>query len=99
MKTLTIVSKPLLSNDNYAMSEELYEILARIVEEEVDWEMERILLLESGWSLVTISKNGKNFEDVRTWCEENLKGYYKSRYGEWVFEKQEDASWFLLRWS
>ena len=91
--------KPLTLNDNYAMFEEVNEILARTIREEIDWEIMRNLLLECGWSLVTISKNGKNIGDVRTWCEENLKGHYKSRYGEWVFEKQEDASWFLLRWS
>lgn len=57
-------------------------------------------LVQLGWTKVYI----KNFDDSKSkWIarslKKNLTGKYWGFYDTWVFEKEEDAIYFKLKWS
>lgn len=38
------------------------------------------------------------YTETAEWCHLNATGDYKLLRGQWIFEKSEDATLFLLRW-
>jgi len=83
--------------------EDLEGELARVLQEEIDWEILSSVFVESGWTKVESPHTGALTEvgehEVKSWCKQNLKGHYKARGKDWLFERAEDATWFSLRWS
>jgi hypothetical protein len=85
------------------LEQELAEKLSNEMAEEIDWGLLCDLLTEVGWVKVAISEPWSNMtssfaHEIKEWCKENLKGHYKARGRVWVFEKAQDAEWFMLRW-
>jgi len=71
--------------------------VAKIMQEEIDWEILSNRLVEYGWTKVGISAAGMH--TVEKWVEENIQGKYKFRGTTWLFESEKDAAFFILRWS
>ena len=38
-------------------------------------------------------------ENQKPWCEKHLKGRWYNYFSVWYFEKEDDYTLFLLRWS
>ena len=76
---------------------------ARLIQEEIDWEVLSSILVETGWTRVSAAQTSAltplGEHEVKTWCRQNLKGHYKARGSNWIFELKNDAVWFSLRWS
>jgi hypothetical protein len=36
--------------------------------------------------------------EVDAWTEQHVKGHFETMGLVWVFEQEEDANWFALRW-
>ena len=75
---------------------------ARVLQEEIDWEILCEVMTENGWTRITTSWDTKSLEemyDIKTWCENNLKGHRRGRGKDWLFELEKDASIFALRWA
>lgn len=53
-------------------------------------------LLDQGWTPVTVSYRSDVPSD---WIAKNISGDYKCFRHYWYFEKESDATLFLLRWS
>lgn len=79
-------------------SEGLEEELAKTLAEEIDWEITSSLLVENGWTQVIIPEKA-DILVVWSWVRDNIKGKNTHLRYDWVFEKQEDAIWFKLRWA
>ena len=86
------------------LEQELAEKLSNGMAEEIDWDLLCDMLKEVGWVKVAISEPWSNMtssfaHEIKEWCKENIKGHYKARGRVWLFEKEQDAEWFMLRWS
>ena len=83
---------------------EISEELSKVLQEEIDWELLMDMMISVGWTKVTISEPWSNMtasfaHEIKEWCREHLKGHYNGRGRVWMFEKAQDAEWFMLRWS
>jgi hypothetical protein len=77
---------------------------ARLVKDEIDWEIMIKLLREMGWAQVSISTpwsdmTGEFIYEIKSWCNTNIVGHYHAGGRTWLFEYQQDAVVFALRWS
>lgn len=69
-------------------------------------EIDNAILFKSykahGWKQVNLSRERIKpsfVKEVAEWCSVNMKGHYKFNDITWIFEKEEDATLFILRWS
>jgi hypothetical protein len=84
---------PLLHRD-------LEDELAKALQEEIDWEvMTDMLINSSNWTPVKL-KDPLPAGEFEEW-KSVLKGAHRVHYSGtiWLFELEEDAQWFALKWS
>lgn len=79
-----------------------YEEVAKVLQEEIDWEVMIDILTESGWTKIEMDWSSRipdtTAHEVKEWCRENLTGNYQGRAKIWLFENEKDATMFVLRW-
>lgn len=82
------------------LEEELSQKMSAILAEEIDWELITDMMVSVGWTKVHLERfqNRYHSVDVHNWLNENCSGHYKSRGSTFIFEKEEEAEWFSLRW-
>lgn len=80
--------------------EEMMDILGEEIRKEIDEGIIANILVESGWTPVKFYfKNGPQATDVQIWLAGTCTGDYKRLGSDYVFEKKQDAEWFILRWT
>lgn len=74
--------------------------VAKILQEEIDWEVLASVFVKSGWTMIDLERLTNRYHsiDIELWIEENCTGKHMKRGRTFVFEKKEDAEWFSLRW-
>ncbi len=85
------------------LEDEILDQLSEQLQEEIDWEILCEILKLGGWREIQLpaswsSMTAEYQHAVKEWCRANLKGHYKARGRKWLFEKEKDASMFILRW-
>jgi hypothetical protein len=68
---------------------------------QMDFEILEDIFLKMGWVRLELTRHSPLFEQetISEWLSENCKGRH-AKYGTVVlFEKEQDANWFTLRWS
>ena len=83
------------------MHPELEEDMAKILQEEIDWEIMCDIMTTLGWTRVKTNWNCRSVEDaydLKEWCDKNIEDHYKARGQTWLFAKEKDAVKFALRW-
>lgn len=81
--------------------EEIKDILSKEIAAEIDWEILSSMLLLQGWTAVTAKVNTKTDNDaeiVERWFAKNIKGKSRGHNEYWLFENEDDAVLFALRW-
>ena len=80
--------------------EDLHDVAAKLLQEEIDWEVLASCFVESGWIMIDLPKfhNNKEAVDVAEWIEQNCSGKHMKRGKTFVFQHKQDAEWFNLRW-
>lgn len=80
---------------------DLHSQAAKILQEEIDWEILADMFVKLGWIMIDLQRFHNNEEavDVANWIEENCTGKHMHRGKTFVFENKQDAEWFTLRWS
>lgn len=92
------------------LENEIAGTLAEEISKEIDKELlDTImfdLLIKEGWTETRVipatGVSPKLFDwytDTAEWIHLNATGDYKLLKGQWLFEKSEDATLFILRWS
>jgi hypothetical protein len=67
--------------------------------DEIDFEILAGMLCEIGWRKVVLRPmTWENGAEVDAWTEKHIKGHFETMGLVWVFEQEEDANWFALRW-
>jgi hypothetical protein len=67
--------------------------------DEIDFEILCGMLTTLGWRKVVLRP--MTWEDgleVDAWTEKHVKGPFENMGLVWIFEKEDDANWFKLRW-
>jgi len=82
------------------LEEQIAEDMAREMSEEIDFDVMKDLLTESGWytvQLLTLGSREKSI-DIKDWVTKNCKRGFVSRGRTFIFKSKKEAEWFSLRW-
>lgn len=79
---------------------DLGELLAKDIQEEIDFTIIADILKESDWTEVIIGPLTSNRQavDMLNWVDENCKDAYYGRGTRWLFKEGKHATMFVLRW-
>jgi len=91
--TVSITASDILS-DQYA------GMLADEIQKEIDNEIMIDMLVLGGWTKVELERLKDRYEsiDIEQWIDENCTGKHAKLGRTFVFEKKQDAEWFILKW-
>ena len=78
------------------LEQEFADTIAKQIAEQLDWDILAEILISKGWTRVTRSPMFN--EDVKGWLETVRIGHVRSMGEDWLFEKEQDAIMFSLRW-
>ena len=82
-----------------SVEDEIMNVMAIDLAKEMDESLMATILTETGWIGVEFYfKSNEHSVDVRTWLYTTCTGEYKRLANMFVFEKAQDAEWFILRW-
>lgn len=92
--------KRLLTDRSGDLREELEAEMARALQEQIDAEIMRDMLKESGWHEVVLRwiMTHEVSHEVDDWVNRNIKDGYWNRGLVWLFKSDTEAMWFKLRW-
>ena len=92
--------KRLLTDRSGNLQEQMLEEAARKLAEDIDAEVFRGLLRDTGWHEVVLSwvMTHEVSKEIDEWVERKIKGNHWNRGLVWLFEDDTDAMWFKLRW-
>jgi hypothetical protein len=82
------------------LEDEIAEKVAREMSNEIDFEIMRELLVESGWyviELLTLGSRERSI-DIQDWVTKNCKRGFIASGRTFVFKCKQEAEWFSLRW-
>ena len=71
----------------------------KAIADEIDFTILTDMLIQIGWRKVILRP--MTWEDgfeIDAWTEKHIKGNFETMGLVWVFEDEEDANWFALRW-
>jgi len=74
--------------------------IAKELASSIDFEVLAGMLVELGWVRVdlTYTPPERAWYKIKDWVDQNCQGHHEEHMGTWVFEKQQDANWFVLKW-
>jgi hypothetical protein len=84
---------------NNSLEDEIITKMGKRMSDEIDFEILTGMLCELGWRKIILSP--MTIEDgieVDYWTAKHIKGHFETMGLVWVFEQEEDANWFALRW-
>ena len=92
--------KKLLTDRSGTLHDQMVEEAAKRMAEDIDAEIMRDLLRDTGWLEVVIPwvMTHEESQEVDRWVENKTKGKHWNRGLVWLFEKDSDAMWFKMRW-
>jgi hypothetical protein len=82
------------------LEEELSAKMSEILREEIDREIMLDMLVATGWTKVELERLKDRYQsiDIELWIDENCTGKHTKLGRTFVFEKKQDAEWFILKW-
>lgn len=65
----------------------------------MDFEILCGFLIKLGWRKIILSPVSHETScEIDDWVDVHIKGKYETLDLVWIFEREEDANWFALRW-
>lgn len=82
------------------LEDELADTLAKEMQQEIDREIFWKMLLEIGWTRVMLDRlqDNKHAIDITHWLAENCQHPFERSGRDFIFENEQDATLFILRW-
>ena len=82
------------------IEEEILNKAGKAMANEIDREILWGMLASMGWIRVMLPTLGDGVQAVEiiVWLENNCKNPYERQGRDFIFESQQDANWFKLRW-
>ena len=86
------------ASDNLA--DHIMDVLADEIQKEIDEAIMIDMLVSIGWTKVELERLSGRHEsiDIEEWIDENCTGKHSKLGRTFVFEKKQDAEWFILKW-
>ena len=83
------------------MEEQIANDMAKLIQEEIDWEIISDLFIKTGWTKVDLPTLGSNelAVDMNEWMHAECKHHWKRRGKTFIFENKNEAALFRLTWS
>ena len=82
-----------------SIEEDIINKAGKRMADEIDFGILSEMLCELGWRKVILSpmtlEAGLTIDD---WTDKHIKGPFETMGLVWVFEQEQDANWFALRW-
>jgi hypothetical protein len=74
--------------------------MSRAIAEEIDREIMLDMLVATGWTKVELERLKDRYQsiDIALWIDGNCTGKHTKLGRTFVFEKKQDAEWFILKW-
>jgi hypothetical protein len=84
---------------NNSLEDEIISKMGKQMSDEIDFGILTDMLCELGWRRVILSPmSTEDSYEVDMWTKKHVKGHFETMGLVWVFELEEDANWFALRW-
>jgi hypothetical protein len=82
------------------LEQDILDDISKQISDEVDFHVMADLLETIGWVSVKLKRfrDGIEAVDINLWVEANCTGEWKNLSTRYIFEKKQDAEWFILRW-
>jgi hypothetical protein len=81
------------------LEEEILNKAGKRMSDEIDFGILTEMLCELGWRRVILKPMiMEDSNEVDAWTARHVKGHFETMGLVWVFELEEDANWFILRW-
>jgi len=81
------------------LEEEILNKAGKAMADEIDFGILTEMLCELGWRKIILSPmSHEDSQEVDVWTARHIKGHFETMGLVWVFEQEEDANWFALRW-
>lgn len=83
------------------LEEKYAEEAAKILQEEIDWELITDMMVAVGWTKVELPRFTFNelTHDMNNWMHKECRYHWKRSGKTWIFENKEEAALFKLTWS
>jgi len=83
------------------LEQEIIEHKAKEMQQEIDKEILWGMLKELGWHRVMIDpfRNNQHAVDIVIWLEDHCQGSYERHGRDFIFENDQDAVNFILKWT
>ena len=81
------------------LEEEILNNAGKRMANEIDFEILCGMLEELGWRKIVLRPmSWEDGYEVDAWTAKHIKGPFENMGLVWIFEQEEDANWFALRW-
>jgi hypothetical protein len=81
------------------LEEEMLNKAGKAMSDEIDFEILCSMLKELGWKKIVLRPmTWEDGYEVDAWTAKHVKGNFETMGLVWVFEDEEDANGFALRW-
>lgn len=79
---------------------DLHSQAAKILQEEIDWEIMCDMMIALGWTKVELTRFDNRYHaiDIGDWITKNCTGNHRNHGKTFMFQNTKDAEWFSLRW-
>ncbi len=82
-----------------SIEEDIINRAGKAMADEIDFTILTDMLVQIGWRKVILSPmTHEDSTEVDVWTAKHVKGHFETMGLVWVFENEEDANWFTLRW-
>lgn len=82
------------------LEQDILDDMAKQMAKDMDFHIIADLLSDIGWTSVKLNRfsNREEAVDITEWLVANCAGEWKNLSTRYIFEKKQDAEWFILRW-
>ena len=82
-----------------SIEEDIINKAGKAMADEIDFGILSDMLCELGWRRVILSPmTWEQGLELDAWTDKHIKGPFENMGLVWIFEMEEDANWFALRW-
>lgn len=82
-----------------SIEEDMINEAGKRLRDEIDFGILADMLCGIGWRKIILSPmSHEDSHAVDEWTAQHVKGHFETMGLVWVFELEEDANWFALRW-
>ena len=82
-----------------SIEQDIINTAGKRIADEIDFAILADMLCGIGWRKIILSPmTMEDSYEVDAWTKQHVKGHFETRGLVWVFENEDDANWFALRW-